>query len=829
MACYSNRSPSPLSSRPNNSNPKIAEVNSGPRRSFSGYSRPSVHTNPRNFYPSTPANSPSDFARRRSVGKEGIVASKDCDEKENDEKDHILKAAKIRQPGSGSKNFMSPTISAASKFSPSPRKKVLVERNDPVRTSISLSDGKAVFFSADFEDIEPKFDMDSNLNKISENSLYSKVSDKAERKAVLEGPPASKPLKKVTFLEVPSDSENTFDSTSDSVIIDSDCLNVNKTSCSSESPVIAPLDADPSMPPYDPKTNYLSPRPQFLHYKPNPRIEILLNKGKGIDSDEFNKLEDGFMTEIMSVNSSDSDGSEESLQKEESEDNSSLEMVLGVDEKEEDTMLGVDEKEEETHVSDSLPISTTVPDVISEENFEAKRDNKPSEVFPRLNWVSLLLIFLIACVSISVTDLQVIQTSRLKDLSLTNLYHESRAADFMKSNLDGFVRHVNPYSVNSMSYISKLITVFGREDKLGTLQFMNLTDLQKEIVIDEHFTNKQFSKELKENEMEEDVETEFQEFEEKVSAEVDSEETIDLEMEEVSNVSEENEMEEDLDTELWEFEDEVSEETDSDGIIDKEVKELSPASPAQHAEFTPQNRENLKNEGEILSYIDAEQQGDTVLEDLLAIDLSDIEIQSEANTVKPEVIATEKTEGGNDPDSSTQADLTLLDHETSSKIDSLGKGVEGGTQVVESTLNRVDGKFAVVGVSCLAVALLTAAAFIHRNQRTSTSSNSVPCTDPLLSKKTISGLAVDAEPSSQNWTTENAIGEPSCPSEMSSFEKDSFAHSRRRVSNEAQSHDRKARKYLKRESLASSSEYSGSPSYGSFTTYERIPIKHVKN
>ncbi|CBI25120.3 unnamed protein product, partial [Vitis vinifera] len=44
---------------------------------------------------------------------------------------------------------------------------------------------------------------------------------------------------------------------------------------------------------------------------------------------------------------------------------------------------------------------------------------------------------------------------------------------------------------------------------------------------------------------------------------------------------------------------------------------------------------------------------------------------------------------------------------------------------------------------------------------------------------------------------------------------------------EAQSQERGLRKSNKRESLASSSEYStGSPSYGSFTSYEKIHIKH---
>ncbi|XP_022876348.1 uncharacterized protein LOC111394657 [Olea europaea var. sylvestris] len=817
MAAYSNRSPSPLTTRPGNPNPKISESNTGPRRSFTGNpnSRPSVHTNPKILYPSTPANSPSDFARRRSVGKEGIVASKDCDEKEND--DHNFKAAKIRQAGSGSKNFMSPTISAASKFTPSPRKKVVVERNDPVRTSISLSDGKAVFLSANSEDSEPKSDMDSNLNNVLVSSLDSKISDTAEREAVVEGPPVSKPSKRVSFLEVPSDSENTFESMSDTVIIDSDCFNENKNSCSSGPPVIAPLDADPSLPPYDPKTNYISPRPQFLHYKPNPRIKTLLNKGKGIDSDEFKELEDSFMSEIISGSNSDSEGTEESPQNEESEDTSSIKMVLGVDENEEDKELEVNEKEEETHASDSLlPISTTVPDVISEENFEAERDEK-SWVFPRLKCFSLLLMFLIACVCVSVlvTDLPVTRMSRLKDLSLTNLYHQSRAAAFTKVNLDGFVRNVNQYSVNSLSYTSKLISDFGRENKLGTLQFMNLTDLQDEVMLGDHFMmNKQFSKEFEQNEMEENLDTEFMEFEEEISAEVDSDEIIEKETKEVSNVLEENEMKEDLDTELRE--DEVSAEIDIDEIIEKEIEEESGNFPAQLAESEPENQENIKNEGDIVSYINAEQNSDVIPEDQLAIDSLDHEIQSEAD------IKTEKIEGGNDLDSYTQADLKLLDHETSSKIDSLNTRVEG-TQVVESKLSRVYGKFAVVGVSCLVVAILAAAAFTHKNQITSTSSNAVPCTDPFSSKKTISGLAGDVyqeKPSSQNSSTEDV----SCPSEISSFVKNSSSsHSKRRVSNEAQSHDRKARKFSKRESLASSSEYS----YGSFTTYERIPIKHV--
>ncbi|CAL8177004.1 unnamed protein product [Prunus armeniaca] len=61
--------------------------------------------------------------------------------------------------------------------------------------------------------------------------------------------------------------------------------------CPKSSPVIAPLDDDPAAHPYDPKTNYLSSRPQFLHYRPNPRIEYYLSKER-----EGKRLEDNFIS-----------------------------------------------------------------------------------------------------------------------------------------------------------------------------------------------------------------------------------------------------------------------------------------------------------------------------------------------------------------------------------------------------------------------------------------------------------------------------------------------------------------------------------------------------
>ncbi|KAG6409062.1 hypothetical protein SASPL_132093 [Salvia splendens] len=249
MAAHSNSSLSPLSSKPINPNPRNPETNSTIRRSFTATNKPSPLINQRRLDPFTPANSPSEFGGRRCVDR-------DCEEKENGEKDCILKASKLQSPAKGCKNFIAPTISAASKFTPSPRKKVLVDRNEPVRTSISFSDGKAMFFS-------------------NENMSAS----------VVETHPVSKPCKKVTFSD-------------ESVITDSDGVGV-------ESKVVqSPIDVDPCLPPYDPKTNYLSPRPQFIRYKPNPIVEMLLNKEKGMDSDEF---EYSLMAEMFVRGLSDSD------------------------------------------------------------------------------------------------------------------------------------------------------------------------------------------------------------------------------------------------------------------------------------------------------------------------------------------------------------------------------------------------------------------------------------------------------------------------------------------------------------------------------------------
>ncbi|KAK9287413.1 hypothetical protein L1049_015833 [Liquidambar formosana] len=138
-----------------------------------------------------------------------------------------------------------------------------------------------------------------------------------------------------------------------------------------------------------------------------------------------------------------------------------------------------------------------------------------------------------------------------------------------------------------------------------------------------------------------------------------------------------------------------------------------------------------------------------------------------------------------------------------------------------------------LGISLLVLPLIAATVFTYaRREKTSSSPDVAIPVSQLPAKKSISNLVTASvehtfqeRRSSLNWPTEvDMVGE-SCPSEMSSFQKSSSCG--KRGTNEVQSLERKPRNNSKRESLASSSEYSmGSPSYGSFTTYEIINSKH---
>ncbi|XP_009774755.1 uncharacterized protein [Nicotiana sylvestris] len=757
MAGSSNRSPSPLSAKPIPPHPRTSEnTNSTARRSFNGnpFSRPSVLSTHRGFNPVTPANSPADSAKRVSnSGKEGGF-----EEKENE-----LKAVKLRSSAAkGSKNFMSPTISASSKIASSPKKKILVERNDPLRTSISLSDGKATFFNASSENYDVGFELSNSTVKSMEKTEI--LLEPKEENVVVEEQgltPVAKTPKKVTFLEVPLPSETL----SDTVTMDSDICNDEPILVST---LIAPLDADPSLPPYDPKTNYLSPRPQFLHYKPNRRIEVLLNKEKGLDVVGGAKsLDDSFLSELLlSDNISDTEDSESSQTAEESlkesDGSSSEEMLLEA---------AVDQEEEE---------EPKITEPAAEEIAEAKMRTKPrSSVISK--FFSLLLVLLIALVLISVTDSPLLTTTPGSiDLRFSNLSIPSDIPVLAKAN-----SYFKQFSGEAISYFSKLIYDLGSipsDIPVHPLKFMNLTDVQDSGI--DHWYLKggtgsvELDKGLELVELEEDEESKTETNEEEVQIEADldddgNEEEVEgaheLEIEEASTIQLDEENEADS-----------SENDQEQGQDDLETEEVSVVLVAEGNESISSERDLDQGEHELAE--------------------------------------TKSFNVDNDASSDAVVESVNVNPESLVKDDSSGEDA----QPLEGVQSPIDDRFGdnvqILGISSVILSVLAAIVIYFKTKN-----------DKTLQPVVYSDHIVKEKHSSQNWPTEVDVMGESCPSEMSSFQISSSYSKKypKSANDEAQSMEKKPRKSNRRESLAASEYSLGSPSYGSFTTYERIPIKHV--
>ncbi|XP_039068661.1 uncharacterized protein LOC120214928 [Hibiscus syriacus] len=574
-------SPAKISSSPSsckmNSHLKKSELNDPTRRSFSGnpFAKPSVITNRRAFNPSTPANSPSDFPRRHSTSRESAASLPDHG-KEN-ARDSNLKPTSIKSPAlsKGKKNFMSPTISAASKINTSPRKQILVERNEPVRSSFSFSNVKIIAMedneskpeigpnqkkdsfsdvesiiiespestpdislnqvsfsdvkSAIMEDTKPKPEIGPNQKKVSfsdvesiiiegtestpEISLNQKVSFSDVKSVVTEDteskPEIGRNQKKVSFSDVESiiiegtestpeislnqkvsfsdnnstlpnlthdsqishhenkeplksdedfdykETENDSDSVPETVTEEKDSVKVDPTfkisprdPISPSSPVSAPCGLEPLMVPYDPKTNYLSPRPQFLHYRPNPRIELYRER----ESMQFDEL-------FASESYSDTDATAETPtegSRSDSEDISSGETM----EEEED--------EEELHVSDPNP------------SLKAKRKSKPR--FPtEPKFITLLLFLGFACFSVLVVNYPAF-TRGIEEIS--NYQVPQEVSEFAKANFGRFTQNLQHWSASFLSYVSDIDSGSRKVHKLGTIQYANLSQLMEDHIVE---------------------------------------------------------------------------------------------------------------------------------------------------------------------------------------------------------------------------------------------------------------------------------------------------------------------------------------------------------
>ncbi|KAL0356950.1 UNVERIFIED_CONTAM: hypothetical protein Scaly_1380700 [Sesamum calycinum] len=453
----------------------------------------------------------------------------------------------------------------------------------------------------------------------------------------------------------------------------------------------------------------------------------------------------------------------------------------------------------------------------SEESSVQKIEKKPWSL-TKLMCFSILLMFLMACLSITVTHSPAFDNVVLQDFSLsdlTNFYHQSRFAAYAKVSLDRLVRHVNQFSVDSISFISKLANELGKGEKLGPLQFVDLSDLHKSSWSGGYNeAGNAIVKNLEGEEVEE-METEMEAFEEEVAyPEVDSDENFEMEVD-----------------------------TQEEAI---ETEEVVPDS-LELAEMESENAEDNQSQREVISTTNTVQQTDENSADQLEDHQLATIMQNQESGVEAaaEVASnTAETEKSNSDvislgPSACAADITLFEEKNPSDVKSLSE--EAQSSITSESPQSSDSKalaYYAMGISSLFATLLAVAAFTFQYKKLPSSANVVQAIDPLLSKQKDYGCTrtnhiYQEKQFSEHWETEiDEIGESSCPSEMSSFQK-SASYSKKELggggASEAQSKERRTRKYNKRESLASSlSGYSsGSPSYGSFTTLERIPIKNA--
>ncbi|XP_047260550.1 uncharacterized protein LOC124893692, partial [Capsicum annuum] len=585
-----------------------------------------------------------------------------------DEKENESKAAKLKSPA---------------KDCSIPEKENLVERNDPVRTSITLSDGKSTFFSANSEE----------HNQNSEKAMEPK------KTVPVDGfPSVTKTPKRVTFSEASLNSE----SLSDTITMDSNICNDEPL----VSATIASLDAYPSLPLYDPKTNYLSPR------KP--------------------KLDDCYLFELLSENLSDTDGSESSR----TED--LLEEFDGSSSEEAFTKATVDQEEEP-----AMPVAKQIDEPtlpIAEDISEAKMKSQ-SRSSTILRFLSLMLVLMIAFLSFSVTDSPIVATPRsIIDLRFSNVSIPSHILVLDFPVLAKANSYFKQFSGEAISYFSKLINDLGRIDDVHPIKFMNLTALEESSNIYHGYLkgstgSEELDKKFEPIELEEDEEseTELDEEEFQMAADLDEGEEVDIERVDVLEIEEASAIQ-------------LAKVNGAD-ILEKDVKQ----------------RKHDLVETEKVFVVPAEgNEFDSLERDLhQGLTTSNVEVElAESQSF----IVDNALESMIDNPESIVKEISIVEEDQP-------------LEMMESPIRHDEdnaGAYQILEISSLVLSLLVGTVLYMKRR----------------SDKTLHLVAVSKV-------------------------------------DEAQSIEKKPRKSNKRESLVASEFSMGSPSYGSFTTYERIPAKHA--
>ncbi|XP_022984662.1 uncharacterized protein LOC111482876 isoform X2 [Cucurbita maxima] len=1031
MALPSNRSSSP-SMVTGRTSPisRNSEISNPVYRSFSSnpFSKPSIATSLKSLNPITPANNPSDYPpQRNSVSREILFTSRDNEDKENG-KDQSPKLTRVRSPtvGKSMKNFMSSTISAASKIAVSPKKKILGDRNEPVRSSLSFSGmkssslnsvnptpeasmafesdtnppmplisnpkstktvrfGGVEVISGSYEDSESAYRYNLNPELVTIAAVTDSKSGIVPIAKSAIAAASSKSSKTVTFggFEVISDSYDDSESTyrhghdpnpeavtvaveadaepeigpiSDSDIAavtpeaskimrfsdleavsnnalessvnsnfteEVDCVNLDPSFNISpvSSPMIAPMDADPIITPYDPKTNYLSPRPQFLHYNPNRRI----NRPDGRFEELFSTSEETDCEDPQKE--SDEVSSNESQMKEE-------------------------EKEEEVDVSEQGPT-------------EVKKSSKPllSRIF---KISSLLLILFTACLSICVVNVH--DPTIFERSTLLTMGDQSEIFASAKTNFNVLVGKLEIWHANSISFISDVVFNFrggpplihlnqteffygdvNKDEQCLVLSHQNVWEEENnlmnamEAMKDREGQNKEGQeqeedaqeeaikvKEIgiqtveRESQNEEVEEQSFQEIEARTNdsenSEKENDEASEESLQEIiehiegegQNIEGQEQQEEAQDTEAMK-EREIGIETVERESQNEEVEE----EPFQKTEAKANDQKDREEENDeaseesLLEIVEEESVQEKTVENFKASSSSDFklhgqieqaaatgethyeieqaaatgethyEIEQAAATGEThyeieQAAATEETQEETNTEFQYQSPPVSSppsEHQSDVEEENGGKIVDLIRTATGISRDFTQNTAAIISAILLGLFLIIPAGLIYARKSGSRRTTSTAAIaeeqqeEPLLKdKKTNQSLVEEEEEEDALDDDDDDMAGEFCSSETSSFfqyssvregeteaakrssEFQSHSHVRRENSrresiaeaatrsSEVQSHSHGRRKIRmensRRESMASSSldEYSvsssASPSYGRFTTYEKIPIKH---
>lgn len=753
-----------------------------------------------------------------------------------------MKPAKVRSPAATSKstkNFMSPTISASFKMAESPRKKILAERNEPTPSSDNKIHVRKVTFSDPLE--QKRVDtgsLDGNSRVLFPSCESEDLSDEnlSESNVV--------PMDDLSFdamhMNVPMIPNNDSDFSFETVHTepsfqnvplirnnDSDFVNLDPTFKLSPAAATPPVsytanavdtlvDADSSVPPYDPKTNYLSPRPQFLHYKPKPLME----------------LEDSF---IMSGNFSDTDVTEDTQsdesQKESSEDVSSDETV----------------KQEDDQISEQSPVRTLLP----EKTVEAKELQKPRFSL-RSKAAVLILLLSIAFVSISITNspgshavledfYEAYESSELSEFAKANF---DQFSQFAKANFAGFVRNSHIWYTKSLSSISELISDVRGVRNLSQLQYFNLTVLHDYSAVNQspifgRGENKigdtrppvqetHVASEISMDEYFGDISAEHYEvYEEQLQHDMGMntgfENALDAqESEEVHKgqpatyiESEEQAEHEHLDAKL---EEEIDASFEVEDALESEEALAGQSTTLVEPEQALQLVESVYSEGNQTPRADDHEN----------MPSSNSEIQNE---VCGEGNVDTKLEQENDAKLIGKESDADLKHSPVSEVAEIhtddqavgisadtDAAIRGNEQLLEAT--HIPQNIVLYLLLCAGTVFIAGATFNWSRKVKSRSKKFTSSVEKPKIGSEDKKISPD-KPSMRNVPVEMDVVGESCPSEMSSFEKSSS--NRVNHLSEATSVEKKRRNYHRRESLASSDYSMGSPSYGSLTVYEKIP------